>query len=77
MKDLIKALDKLPLIVKLILCLPALDIVWCVSRVCRSLMKENLLGVVLGVLTIVPGATFVWLIDLICVLLNGKIWWID
>ena len=30
-----------------------------------------------AVLTIVPGAAFVWAIDLICVLLNGKIWWID
>jgi len=77
MKNLLKALNDLPLIVKLILCLPALDIVWCVSRVCRSLLKNNLLGVVLAVLTIVPGAAFVWAIDLICVLLNGKIWWID
>lgn len=33
MKALIKALDDLPLIVKIILCLPALDIIWCIS--CR------------------------------------------
>ena len=77
MKKLLKALDKLPPLVKILLCLPALDIVWCVSRVCRSLLKGNLLGVILGVLTIVPGAAFVWVIDLLCVLLTGKIWWID
>ncbi|MBE6604990.1 MAG: hypothetical protein E7639_04730 [Ruminococcaceae bacterium] len=77
MKELIKALDNLPWLVKLILCVPALDIVWCISRVCRSLVKENLLGVVLGILTIIPGAAFVWVIDILCVLVNKKIWWID
>ena len=77
MKNLIKALDNLPWIVKLILCVPALDIVWCISRVCRSLVKNNLVGVVLGILTIIPGAAFVWVIDLLCVLVNKKIWWID
>ena len=77
MKSLINALDNLPWLVKLILCIPALDIVWCISRVCRSLVKGNLLGVVLGVLTIIPGAAFVWIVDILCVLVNKKIWWID
>ena len=77
MKALIKALDDLPLIVKIILCLPALDIIWCISRVCRSVVKNNVLGIVLGILTIFPGVAFVWIIDLITVILTGKIWWID
>ena len=77
MKNLIKAIDDLPWLVKLILCIPALDIVWSVYRICRSLVKENLLGVVLGVLTIFPGAAIIWLIDLLCVLVNKKVWWID
>ena len=77
MKNLIKAIDDLPWLVKLILCIPALGIVWSIYRICRSLVKENLLGVVLGVLTIFPGAAFIWLIDLICVLVNKKVWWLD
>lgn len=77
MKSFIKAMDKLPWIVKLILCLPALDIVWCVYRLCRSLAKGNVLGIVLAVLSIIPGAAFVWIVDLVCVILSGKIWWID
>ena len=77
MKDLIKAIDKLPWLVKLILCVPALDIVWGIYRVCKSLVKNNMLGVILAVLTIIPGAAFVWVIDILCVLFNKKIWWID
>ncbi|HRF70355.1 MAG: hypothetical protein K2P14_00350 [Anaeroplasmataceae bacterium] len=77
MKDLIKAFDELPLIVKVILCIPMLDIVWSIYKICRSVDKSNIVGIVLGVLTIVPGAFFIWIIDLLTLLVNGKVWWLD
>ena len=70
-------MDNLPKILKLILCIPALDIVWCIYRLCRSLSRNNLIGIVLAILTIVPGAAFVWVVDLICMLLGNRILWID
>ena len=76
MKDLIKALDNLPWILKVILCIPGLEIVWGVYRVCRSLVKKNTLALIIAILLIVPGAAFMWVIDIICVILTGKIWWI-
>lgn len=75
MKDLIKAMDKLPWIVKLILCIPALDIVWTIYRLLRSLVAGNTLAIVLSIVLFFC-APFVWLIDLICVLLNKKVWWL-
>ena len=77
MKQFIKAIDNLPFILKLILCFPALDIVWSVYRLIKSLDKNNFIGVVIAILTIVPGAAFVWLIDFVCVLHIKKVWWID
>ena len=77
MKDLIKAFDELPLIVKVILCIPMFDIVWSIYKICRSVDKSNIVGIVLGVLTIVPGAFFIWIIDLLTLLVNGKVWWLD
>lgn len=77
MKDYIKFMDGLSDIVKLILCLPALDILWSVYRLFKSARKDNLLGIVLAILTVVPGATFFWLIDIVCMILNKKIYWID
>ncbi len=77
MKDIIKTIEGLPLIVKLILALPFLDIVWAVVRVIRSLAKNNLVGTVIAILLIVVGLPFVWLFDIICILLKGNIWWID
>ena len=77
MKDLIKTFDDLPLIIKVILCIPMLDIVWSIYKICRSVEKNNILGIVLGILTIVPGAFFIWIIDLVTVLMNNRVWWLD
>ena len=74
-KDIIKFVDGLDDIFKLILCIPVLNIVFSVYKLCRSLESGNTLWIVLGVLVIFPGAAFIWLIDLICLLLNKKVFW--
>ena len=70
-------MDNLPLIVKIILALPALDIIWNVVRLLKSVAKNNVVGIVLALVLIFVGAPFMWLIDLICIVLKGKIWWLD
>ena len=77
MKNLINAIDNLPKIIKLIFCIPAIDIIWMVYRICRSLDKNNMVGVVIGIILCFVGIPFMWLVDLICVLLKDNVWWID
>lgn len=72
MKDLLKAIDNLPRLVKIILCIPALDIVWAIYRIMKGLTEKNTVLTVIGILCIIPGAAFIWLIDLITTVLNGK-----
>ena len=36
MNDFIKAMEKLPFIVKLILCIPVLDIIWSIWKLCKG-----------------------------------------
>lgn len=74
-KDIIKAIDNLPFIAKLILCIPCLNIVFSVYKLCRSLQSGNTLWIILGILVIFPGAGIIWLVDLITLLLNKKIFW--
>ena len=76
MKDIIKTIDNLPWIAKLILCIPVLDIVWNVYRLLKSLDAQNTVAIVLSIVLLIIGIPFVWLIDLICVILNKKIWWL-
>lgn len=72
MKQLVDELNGLPLIIKVILCIPAVDIVWGIARICKGLADKNLLFTILGILTVFPGAAFIWIIDLILVLLRGR-----
>ena len=73
MNDLIKQVNELPLIVKLLLCIPVVDIFYGICRVINQATKQPIdaLYLVLAILTVFPGAVFMWLVDLICVLMNG------
>ena len=77
MKNAVKALESLPWIVRLLLVL----LVGCYGnllRVFKSVAAKNTVGVVLAVILLLTGGLGIfWIVDLVCVLLNKKIWWID
>lgn len=75
MKEFTKAIEGLPFIVKLIFCIPALDIIWSIYKLLKGIESGDILKIVLGILTIVPGAAFMWLCDLIFLLLYGRPFW--
>ena len=77
MKDMINAFDDLPQWLKIVLALPGLDIVWAVYRLCRSIDKQNVLGIVLGVLMILICPIIMWLVDIITLVVYNKVLWID
>lgn len=67
MKAWVKFLDDLPLIGKIIFALPFIDgIAYGLYRIA----KGNLL---IGILWIFIGATIGWIIDIITIILNGKV----
>ncbi len=75
MKDLVKALEGLPWIVKLILTL-IWGIYGNIYRLLRSLAASNLLGIVLSILLLICGGFFIlWIIDIICILIGKDYWW--
>ncbi len=77
MKSFISAMDGLSKVVKIILAIPFLDIIWVIYRLVRSIDNQNTLGIILAVLLLIIGIPFLWLIDIICIVLNDKVWWID
>ncbi len=72
---LIKSFDDLPQVVKLILAIPALDIVWVIYRILRSVNENNALGIIVGAILLFVGVPFLWLIDIVCILMKGTVWW--
>lgn len=74
---MVAAFDNLPKWAKIILALPFLDIVWVVYRLLRSVEKQKVLGIVLAVLLIFIGIPFLWLVDIITIILQDRVYWID
>lgn len=73
MKDFIKAMDDLPLILKIILALPALDIVWGIYRIVKGVAYKNVITLIFGILWIIPGSVICWILDIVTLLLNNKL----
>lgn len=77
MKGFVNAFDSFSKVVKVLLALPFLDILWVVYRLCKSADNKNTLGVVLAVVMLIVGIPFLWLVDMVTILLNDKVLWID
>ena len=69
MKDLIKIVDDLPWIVKIILALPGLDIVWAIYRIIKGYVKKDGVLLVIGVIWILLGWAITWIFDLVTTIL--------
>ena len=65
MKGFIKSVNSLPLIVKLLLCIPGIEIFYGICRIINQAAKKNVLLVIVSILLIIPGAAIMWLVDLI------------
>lgn len=73
MKELIKQIDSLSILVKIILAIPALDIIWGIYRIVRALDDNNTMALVISiVLLFVP---FMWIIDIVCIIMKGNVWY--
>ena len=75
LQELVKSFDNLPQIVKIILALPGIDIIWVIYRIVKSASENNMLGIILGVVILFVGVPFLWLIDVICIIMKNTVWW--
>mgnify|MGYP007038883857 FL=1 len=68
------AIDKLPWILRLIFALPVLDgIIYGIYRICSGVASGSVLKIVMGIVWIFVGAAIFWVIDIICVIICGKV----
>ena len=77
MKEFMKQVHNLPFIAKLLLCIPMVDIFYSVCRIINGVVRNDVLRLVIGILTVIPGAFFVWIIDLVFVIWKGDAFFLD
>ena len=68
----VKTMDNLSWIVKLILCIPMLNIVWGIYRIVKGVTENKGLVLIAGILWIIPGSAICWLVDLITTIVSGR-----
>ena len=75
MKDLVKAIDGMPWIIKIIFALPGIDgiVYGLLYRLPKGLIKKDVVQIVIGILWFVLGFAILWIIDLVTVILNKKV----
>ena len=70
MKGFINTVNGWSFIVKLLLCIPLLDIFYSVCRIINSIAKGNILWIVASIILFFC-APFIWIVDIIWIIING------
>lgn len=68
----VKWMDELPFVVKVIFCLPLLDITWAIYRIIKGAELKNNGLLIVGILWIVLGWNILWIIDIVTTTAMGK-----
>ena len=75
MDAFIKWMDGRSRLVKILFCLPFVDIIWGVYRILGAIKNKNILHLVLGIIWVVFGGFVGWILDLVCIILTNHIFW--
>ena len=72
MKELISGFDNLPMLIKIILAIPALHIVWGIYRLICAIDEKNVTSLIVAVVLMIIPVT--WIFDIIWIILYGNVW---
>ena len=66
-------MDELPLVLKIILAIPMLDIVWAIYRIIKGVAYKNVVTLIAGILWIIPGSVVCWILDIVFLVTTHKL----
>ena len=75
MKAFCNWMDSQSRIVKILFCLPIVDILWGIYRLGGAIANKNVLHIVLSVIWIIWAGFVGWVLDLIFIILTARIFW--
>ncbi|NMA05469.1 MAG: hypothetical protein GX931_03755 [Acholeplasmataceae bacterium] len=75
MKSYVNWMEGNSKLVKVLLALPIINILWWVYRLFKSIEKGHTLGIVLAIILLIVGIPFLWLLDLITLIVLDKVLW--
>ncbi len=75
MHQLIKWMNNRSRLVKILFCLPIVDILWAVYRIAGAIVNKNVLHLILAIIWVFFGTFIGWVLDLIWIILFNQIFW--
>ena len=75
MNQFIKWMDNRSRLVKILFCLPIIDIIWGVYRVLGAIKNKNWFHLVLAIIWLFIAGFVGWVLDLVCIILFNHICW--
>lgn len=75
MNEFIRAMDGLPKLVKILLAIPCLDIICVIYRLVKSINANDMIFLIVAVLLIVIGLPWLWLVDIITLIITDNVIW--
>ncbi len=74
LKNLVKAFDNLPWLLKFILALPFIDgFAWGIYRIAKGLDKSDGVMIIAGIVWILVGWAILWVLDILTLIFTGKV----
>ncbi len=70
-------MNERPRLVKILFCLPIIDIIWAFYRIAGALANKNFWHFVLALIWVIFGSFVGWILDLIWILLFNHIFWFE
>ena len=75
MSSFIKWMDDRSRLVKILFCLPIVDILWGLYRLFGAIAKKDWLKLVLAILWILWAGYIGWILDLVWIIIFNRIFW--
>lgn len=75
MDSYIKWMEGNPKWLKIVLCFFVLDWSWAIWRILKAVKANNILQLIIAILWIPFGGVILWILDIVCILLNDYPFW--
>jgi len=66
-------MEQQPLVVKVILALPFLDIIWGIYRLVKAINSKSDEAIIIAIVLLLLSGYIWWLVDLIALIMTGKV----
>ncbi len=75
MSNFVKSINGLSKVWKLVLCIPGINLIWGIWRICVAVKNNSAIQLVLAIVMLFVGTTVLWILDIVFIILGNYPFW--